>query len=209
VLTLLDADLDIRPRLYPDEAARFAAARLIEGAGTPSVGLFVDAAVELKRWPVERSLELAAKLEHAGLSPVVLAGPESGALLQPFRARGLRAHTMPHPLVFAECIRRLATIVTNDTVTAHLADAVGVAAVVIYGPTPPRRFAPYGGGHRLLHGGFRCDVYLRRCDAQQDGRACDRRCLNAITVDQAFEATLALVPRSRRGSDGSDPRCTW
>ncbi len=209
VLALLDAGVDIRPRLYPDDSARGAAARLLATmTGRSTIGLFLDAGREAKRWPIERFLELAARLERAGIPVVAVAGLGGEALLEPFKAR--RTPTLEilrHPLALGELIRGFGVLVTNDSGPAHLADAVGTPAVVIYGPTPPARFAPYGDGHWLVHGGFACDFYTQRCAGAADVGVCDKRCMNAITVDEVFEATMALVKTSLSESSARDGQC--
>ena len=107
VLALLDADVDIRPRLYPDDSARGAAARVLATmTGRSTIGLFLDAGREAKRWPVERFLGLAARLERAGIPVVAVAGLGGEALLEPFKAR--RTPTLEilrHPLALGELIR--------------------------------------------------------------------------------------------------------
>ena len=95
-----------------------------------------------------------------------------------------------HPLVLTECIRRFAVMVTGDSAPAHIADAIRVPAVILYGATSPPRGTPYYGGNTLLHGGATCEFYSGRCDARAAGAECDRRCMNALTVDQVFDATL-------------------
>ncbi len=202
VLALLGADADLRPRLYPGEDDRRDAARALAGIGTkdgrgPLVGLFVDAGEETKRWPTERFLDLARRLTAAGCRVAAFAGLDGDAHLAPLRVAGVTTvEPLSRPLALGEFIRGLRVLVTNDSAPAHLADAVGTPAVIIYGPTSPQRFAPYGQGHRLLHAGLRCDFYLRRCEAREEGRPCDRRCINAVSVDQVFDATMSQALRS-------------
>jgi lipopolysaccharide heptosyltransferase II len=195
VLVLLGAPVTLQPRIFATDALRSQARRALGPSGDrPLVGLFVDAAWAEKRWPLDRFLDLAARLDRAGFDVVAFSGLGRDDLLQSFRAHRLRTvDTLDHPLALAEAIRGLAALVTNDTSAAHLADVVDTPAVIIYGPTSPARFAPYGGGHRLLHGAFDCDLFLRRCDAKAAIGQCDRRCIRAIDVDQVFEAATAIA----------------
>jgi heptosyltransferase-1 len=43
-------------------------------------------------------------------------------------------------------------MVAADTGPLHLAAALGVACVGLYGPTDPARNGPYGSGHRVVRG---------------------------------------------------------
>jgi ADP-heptose:LPS heptosyltransferase len=195
VLGLLGADPDVRPCLYPGDDARAAATQALASLPSrPAVGLFVDAGREIKCWPIERFVELGERLERAGFGVVAISGVGGHTLVEPVKARGLRTvEALPHPLVLAEFIRGLAVLVTNDSGPAHLADAVGTPATILYGPTTPVRFAPHGSQHRLLHAGLGCDFYLGRCEGEAATGTCDRRCMRAITVDQVFEAATALA----------------
>jgi ADP-heptose:LPS heptosyltransferase len=195
VLALLGAGDDLRPRLYPDAAACDAArAALARAGGGRRVGLFVDAARDEKRWPLVRFLELARRLEADGVPTVAFAGLGGAPRLAPFREGGLAvAEELARPLALAEFVRGLAVLVTNDSAPAHIAGAVGTPAVVLYGPTLPRRFGPWGERQRLLHGGLGCDLYLRRCAAAAVGAACDRRCLEALHVDNVLQAVRGLL----------------
>jgi ADP-heptose:LPS heptosyltransferase len=195
VVALLGADADLRPRLYPGEDDRRDAARALAGIKDrrgPLVGLFVDAGEETKRWPPERFVALAGRLTKAGCRVAAFAGLDGDARLAPLEAAGVTTvDPLSRPLALGEFIRGLTVLVTNDSAPAHLADAVGTPAVIIYGPTSPQRFAPYGQGHRLLHAGLGCDFYLKRCEAREEGRPCDRRCINAVSVNQVFDATIS------------------
>jgi len=202
VVALVGANGDLRPRIFPDAAARSQGQRALASVKRPAAGLFVDAARDAKRWPLDRFVELSERLEGAGCATLAIAGLDGDRLLAPLRARGAAVPApLGHPLALAELIRGLAVLVTNDTGAAHLADAVGTPAVVLYGPTSPQRFAPFGDRHRLLHAGFGCDVYLRRCDAAAEGGTCDQRCIRAIGVDEVFDAAMSLV--ARRGRDAA------
>ncbi|HYM22501.1 MAG TPA: hypothetical protein VEU08_04820, partial [Vicinamibacterales bacterium] len=116
VLALLDAGADIRPRLYIDEAARASADRVLAPlSGARAAGVFVDAAVEQKRWPLDRFVELAARLERSGVPTLATAGIGGHRRLEPFRRAGLRtAEPAERPLALAALFERLQLLVTND-----------------------------------------------------------------------------------------------
>jgi lipopolysaccharide heptosyltransferase I len=110
-----------------------------------------------KRWPVARFAELAARLGHdAGAHVVVVWGPgeESAAraIVAGAGAAGPRALLAPptdlHELL--ALLRRASVMVAADTGPLHLAAALGIPCVGLYGPTSAARNGPYGAGHRAL-----------------------------------------------------------
>jgi heptosyltransferase-1 len=98
-----------------------------------------------KTWPVEKYAELASRLERdLGLFPVVSWGPgdeDRAALLS---TRLPEAPKIP-PLDFRGLARVTAgasLFVAGDTGPVHLADALGVPALALFGPDAHRRNIP-------------------------------------------------------------------
>jgi ADP-heptose:LPS heptosyltransferase len=86
--------------------------------------------------------------EKAGVSVLLVGGPGEETLLHTI-ARGLDGggvfELAPEPIAeLTACLRRARVVVGNDTGPLHLAAAVGVPAVGLYGPTRGERNGPYG-----------------------------------------------------------------
>jgi ADP-heptose:LPS heptosyltransferase len=102
-----------------------------------------------KTWPVEKYAELAARLERdPGLFPVISWGPgdeDRTALLSSLLPK---APKIP-PLDFrglARVIARASLFVAADTGPVHLADALGIPALALFGPDAHRRNIPERNG---------------------------------------------------------------
>jgi lipopolysaccharide heptosyltransferase II len=183
------------PRLSLDEATRSRGAERLRrahvepGAG-PLVGLFPGAEFgPSKRWPWQRFAALATEIRRAipGARIVILAGPKELWL-------GVRVHEESgklHPLVgpdldlggLAAVVSHLDLLVTNDSGPMHLAAALGVRCVALFGPTDPRRTAPAGEGHAVLYTDRWCSpCFQRRCPLLH------HKCLRDITVEQVMRA---------------------
>lgn len=122
----------------------------------PAVGLNVGARGE-KRWPLERFLEIARRLDaDAGLQGVVFAGPEDRHRRAAIRDRLPRSVPLA-PLVgvrrFAALLARCAVVVTGDTGPMHLAAAVGVPTVAVFLRPDHGRYRPLGPDHRAVRAG--------------------------------------------------------
>jgi heptosyltransferase-2 len=84
---------------------------------------------------------------------------------------------------------RCRLIVTNDSGPMHLAAALGIPLVAIFGSTDERATGPLGARVRTVKRGVECSPCGRRvCPI-------DFRCMHDISVDEVFRATLELVKR--------------
>ena len=80
-------------------------------------------------------------------------------------------------------------IVTNDTGPAHIGAALGRPTIVIFGPTNPLTTRPFAPEAVILRHPPDCaPCMLRDCPI-------DHRCMTAITVDEVFEQSHALLKR--------------
>ncbi len=107
-----------------------------------------------KTWAEEKYADLATRLERElGLSPVVSWGPGDEDRAARLCARLPSAVKIP-PLDFrglAHVMARSRLFVAGDTGPVHLADALGVPALALFGPgahrrNVPERNGPYSGG---------------------------------------------------------------
>ncbi len=145
--------------LAPDERASIQAL-LPEGTG-PLIGLHPGASWPAKRWPAERFALLADHLAAAGRRVVVTAGPHDGETIR--RMLDMSA-SPPHvlPLVplrhLAAAISRCDVFVSNDAGPMHIAAALGVPTVGIFGPGEENIWFPYdpAQGHRALRRDVPC-----------------------------------------------------
>jgi heptosyltransferase-1 len=101
-----------------------------------------------KRWPAERFRELARRLTaEAGASVLVVWGPKELALAQSVVAGAAEDRTVLAPPTDLDgliaALRRASVVVAGDTGPLHLAAALGVACVGLYGPTAVERTGPW------------------------------------------------------------------
>ncbi|HEY7501574.1 MAG TPA: lipopolysaccharide heptosyltransferase II [Vicinamibacterales bacterium] len=171
---------------------------------TRAVGFAPGAAYgHAKRWPPERVRELVIRLSRNAGSIALLfgaggdrdAGREIESSLPPdVRVINLIGRTDLRLL--AGLVARCAAFVSNDSGAMHLAGALGVPLVAIFGPTDERVTSPLGGGaidgrnaepEVLTHPVFCRPCMLRDCPI-------DHRCMKKITVDTVFNAVVRRLP---------------
>jgi heptosyltransferase-2 len=188
------------PTLTVDPARRAEARRLLDEAGAsggePRVGLQLGAAFgPSKLWPPERIAALASRLETRGVRVVLLGSADARALgdrVQAAAAGPLRSLVgRDRPALLAALLSELDAFVGADSGPAHVAAAVGVPTVTLFGPTDPRATAPSGPRPRVLWGRPPCAPCFRsECPI-------DHRCLRAIEVAEVEAAVVAALADRR------------
>ncbi|HEX2102883.1 MAG TPA: glycosyltransferase family 9 protein [Solirubrobacteraceae bacterium] len=125
--------------------------------------LHPGAAAPARRWPVDRWAAVARAERTAGRQVLLSAGPgEEDAALSVAAAAGLPAAAVRAGGDLEDLARLVAgagRVACADTGVAHLATALGVPSVVLFGPTPPAEWGPppERGRHRVLWAGRRGD----------------------------------------------------
>jgi ADP-heptose:LPS heptosyltransferase len=101
-------------------------------------------------WPVERHAMVANALLARGVTPVVLAAGTPSPVVERMRALCPRAVIVPsldrdperEMRRFLGVLASCDVLLSGDTGPAHMADALGVPRVTLYGPTTPAHYAP-------------------------------------------------------------------
>lgn len=150
---------------------------------------------ETKRWPAERFAALLDRLTATPSYRVVLIGGEEER--NQFGRGGSEARARPIDLTgrttlpqLVALTRRATVLVTNDSGPMHLAAALGILVVALFGPTDLRRVGPYGSGHIVL----RKDVDCSRCSRHRCVK--DSQCMKAIQADEVYAAVTGQLQRS-------------
>jgi SAM-dependent methyltransferase len=100
-----------------------------------------------KRWPAERFGRVACWLsENLGARVVVVGGPENERIMERVRSAGRGEAVVSAPFLslgaVAALLERCSLFLTNDSGPMHLAAALGVPTVAIFGQTNHDRYAP-------------------------------------------------------------------
>jgi heptosyltransferase I len=117
-----------------------------------------------KRWPAGRYGEVARHLANDGLCPLINYGPGEERLAEQV-AEGSGGTARPMQSSITELIaltRRAKLFVGGDTGPMHMAAALGVPVVAIFGPTDPTRNGPYGTRSIVLRNPASFTTHARR-----------------------------------------------
>jgi len=153
----------------------------------PLTVLHPGAGSEAKRWPLSRFISLARHLVLQEKKLLIVEGPAEPGLAKQIAitlpaAEVIPAESLPLDLL-AAAMEHGRIFIGNDSGLAHLAAALGVCCVVLFGPTFPRHWAPLGRHVAVLR-----DPTC--CEGCASGRK-DHTCLDNITVEEVIRKTSA------------------
>jgi heptosyltransferase-1 len=122
-----------------------------------------------KRWPAERYGEVARGLADLGVRSILNYGPCEEGLVKAAEAAGAgTARAMSCTLTeLIALTRRARLFIGGDTGPLHLAAALRVPVVAIYGPTDPARNGPYGTQSVVLRSTDSVTSHARRAEADE------------------------------------------
>ena len=187
------------PRVHCTEADHARAASILGERRRACVAIAPGSVWFTKRWPLERFVELAARLtQELDVQIVLIGGPKDAALAEPFEnALGDRCTNLMGRLTLRESVavlRRCPVAISNDSAPTHMAVAAGCRVITIFGATVPRfGFYPYGSRHRVIETEQNLDC--RPCGIH-GGNRCPTgtfECMRSITVEQVFQAAKELL----------------
>jgi heptosyltransferase-2 len=148
-----------------------------------------------KQWPPVRFAEAAAQVASTTGWTVVLFGsmrerPLCSAICSELRRRGLPVLSLAGETTLRQFIDIAATcrvFLTNDSGAMHVASALCVPTVAVYGPTDWIATAPSGPIARVIREPVECSpCMLRDCPI-------DHRCMQRISAGAVAQAALELL----------------
>ena len=155
-----------------------------------------------KRWLPERFAETASRLSSDLDADVAVFGsPAEAELCQVVAGQvGPRAHNLAGRTTLAEFIDLAATCslyLTNDSGPMHVATALGVPTIAVFGATDDHATGPSGSWARVVRQAVHCSpCLLRECPI-------DHRCMTR--VDAAMVVEMAHAVLSEKRSRASHP----
>ena len=198
----------LEPRVWLAARQRQAAQELIP-AGGPVLALAPTANWGGKQWPADCFIALAERLTAAG-------GPLAGARVAVFARPGEREAALPvldavpaarridlagklDLLVAAACLGRANLFVGNDSGLMHLAAAMGVPTLGLFGPSREQHYGPWGPRALAVRTELSYDEILAQ--PSYDYTRHDSH-MGTLAVDKVLAAALRLIARSpaRAGS---------
>lgn len=152
-----------------------------------------SATTSFKRWMPDRYSQLADRLINELQATVIFTwGPGELSLVENIR-KGMKESSIVGPTTqsltqLAEVFRRCHLYIGGDTGPMYIASLVGVPLVVVYGPTDPILYEPFGPHRKVMK-----EVGCNPCYPYRK-RSCEKiECLRAISVEDVFEAAKEML----------------
>jgi heptosyltransferase-2 len=150
-----------------------------------------------KIWSAARFGEVMEKLASSmGAEVVILGGSSESDLANAVRAPLGRPSLMLQGKTslgaLMGVLSELSLFLSNDSGPMHLAAALGVPTLAVFGPTDPRETGPLGPRARFVREPVDCSPCLYRdCPI-------DHRCMERLGVSRVYEEAMGLVPAEAR-----------
>ena len=201
-------DLSIEPgeataaRIFVSEGERSVIRRRLAGITGGGYVVIVPGAAfgPAKTWPEERYRALCATLVHD--TPVILTGSRGDKDVCERIARDVPGvHSLAGETSLGEMfalVEGALALVANDSGAPHVAAALGVPCVVLFGSTAPAWTAPRGADVQVLQHKVHCNPCFRRtCPTELE-------CFNGIAVEDVAAAVAGILsrPAKKAGAPG-------
>ncbi|HDO26282.1 MAG TPA: glycosyltransferase family 9 protein [Nitrospirae bacterium] len=141
---------------------------------------------ETKRWPAENFGRLISKLPL----PCVITGNNADRhvvqqVLTASKNKGVDLCGRTGLRELTALIAGAKAVISNDSGPMHIAAALGIPVIALFGPTDPDKTGPYGWRHnrdlKVLSSSLHCiPCFRKKCKAPE--------CMSGIKVDAVFEA---------------------
>jgi heptosyltransferase-2 len=145
-----------------------------------------------KRWPAEYFSELLGRLSGShGAVSIIFGGPDDAVVCKEVSENTKAKHlnlagsiSLRH---FMALLKRTRLFITNDSGPMHIASALGVPTVAVFGSTDPALTGPLGNAKVILNKQDCSPCFDRTC------RFGHYECLKSVTPDEVYGAAEGLL----------------
>lgn len=191
------------PIACSQKAANILSARLIEANDlvvgiSPGAGGSWGKDAGYKHWPALKFAELADKLVNEFKAKIVIVGDDSerpiaDVIINAMRSKPIDLVGKTGLEILPAIIKQCNLFISNDGGPMHMAVALGVKTVSIFGPVSELVYGPFPSVNK--HVVLKWDMACRPCYKNFRLPVCDkdRECLKQVSVDEVFAASRALL----------------
>jgi len=165
----------------------------------PVVAIHPGSGGRTKCWPADKFFELMRSLDSEKRYYFhLILGPAEGRELDKTASRFVAANQIDASVISGMSVAAVASLlkssslyVGNDSGITHLASALGVPTLAVFGPTDPEIWGPLGGNARIFYSGYPCSPCT-----ETDRRLCpDVQGLETVKVCDLLAAAKDVLSR--------------
>jgi len=171
------------------------------GTGLVKIAVAPGSVWDTKRWPIEYFKELVSKLSSYSYEIYLIGGNAEKDLAK--KICSLNSNyiiDLTGKITFNESsyiISKMDLIITNDSAPLHVANAVDIPVIAIFGPTVKRfGFYPYRKNDELLE----VDLDCRPC-SHHGGKNCPQnhfKCMKNITPNMVYDKVIKFLKKKEK-----------
>jgi len=174
----------------------FARKIIPEGPGGVKVLINPGAKSHLKRWDALKFASLSDRLvSEMGAEPFISGNADDTEVVRKFldHAKEPVTDLVNKTTVgaLAEVMRRISLVITNDSAPLHVASAVGVPAIAIFGPSNEMKYGPLSKESIVL----KPDVPCRPCERALCAAGPDEGCISRVSVEEVLGAARSILKK--------------
>jgi len=180
----------------PGTEAEQAVDRLLDRK--PFVHLHPASRWRFKCWPAEKNAELIDRFAAEGHQVVLTAAPDETQIIDEILSK---SRAKPLNLAGKLTLKQLGALTARarlfvgvDSMPMHLAAAMGVRTVALFGPSGEAEWRPWNVAHRVVKSNHSC----RPCGQDGCGGGKVSECLTVLPVDTVHAAARELLAESPR-----------
>ena len=162
----------------------------------PTLGLFPGASWEFKQWPAQRFVEIGRRYIQDYQGRVLIFGSSTERALSEHIAEqiGSSAKSLAGEFRLGQLagfIEHCDLFIANDTGPMHMATALGIPTICLFGPGNYHKFRPLSGKHIALRYEIACSPckpFNKHCQINE--------CMQGISVNLVWEATCQQLNKN-------------
>lgn len=161
------------------------------------ISISSDPALAFKRWPLEKWVRLSRALSRQGIASLYV-GAESdrGEIAKITEVGGITGENLAGQTNFADVAALISgskIVIGTDGLVLHLAAAMDLPCVGIFGPTSPFREGPWHQAERSVRLGMPCSPCYTANTAKLPIDCKTQECLHRLPVSMVYQRTMQVL----------------
>lgn len=161
----------------------------------PVIAVVIGSSWQSKDWFYDHYVELITFILASGNYHVLLLGDKSKQDQAESITRSINSNNLINMvnktslLELVAVLKKATAAVGPDSGPGHIAAAVSTPYISLFGPTPPRRVAPYGCEHLVVQSSATCAPCNKKKCADHE-----EHCMRLITAKDVFKKLTEILP---------------